>query len=349
MQTEHKIIISDSRRMEMIEDESVNLVITSPPYPMIKMWDALFSSFSPEIHSALERNDSDYAFESMHSELDKVWNEVYRVLKPGSVACINIGDAVRSVDNNFKLYPNHARVISACRNIGFECLPVILWRKPTNAPNKFMGSGMLPSAAYVTLEHEYILILRKGGKRKFNTDVEKTKRMKSAFFWEERNKWFSDIWEIKGTSQNLAFTDLRKRSAAFPIDLCYRLINMYSIYEDLVLDPFSGTGTTNLACIVCGRNSIGVELDESFKRLFAEQVKSFLPEANSMLSGRISRHIEFIDQYEKSAGKAAYINKPYGFKVITRQEKEIEFYKLSDISIQNGLQDLHLNVMYSRY
>jgi DNA modification methylase len=290
MQTNHKIVFEDSRTLTNIADNSVDLVVTSPPYPMIQMWDELFSTMSKYAQDALRANDGNSAFEAMHCELDKVWGELYRVLKPGSFACINIGDATRSIGERFQLYPNHSRIINSFRALGFDTLPVVLWRKQTNAPNKFMGSGMLPSGAYVTLEHEYILVFRKGAKREFRTEAGKSERMKSSFFWEERNKWFSDVWDFKGTSQGLNHSELRGRSAAFPLELAYRLINMYSLYGDVVLDPFMGTGTTSLASMACGRNSIGVEIDKSFSEIIGEQEKTFLPIANNLLANRIASH-----------------------------------------------------------
>ena len=129
-----------------------------------------------------------------------------------------------------------------------------------------MGSGMLPAGAYVTLEHEFILILRKGNKRNFVTEADKKRRKQSAFFWEERNLWFSDVWEdLKGTKQNNIAKEIRERSGAFPFELPYRIINMFSVKEDAILDPFLGTGTTMAAAMATGRNSIGVEIDKNFR------------------------------------------------------------------------------------
>ena len=225
--------------MEAISSESVDLVVTSPPYPMIQMWDDVFIQINPEIRKALENAQGMLAFEMMNEELDRIWHEVFRILKYGGLACINIGDATRTVGNNFMLYSNHSRILTQMLKTGFSALPEILWRKQTNAPNKFMGSGMLPAGAYVTLEHEYILILRKGPKRVFKSSQEKQKRKESAVFWEERNTWYSDIWlDIKGTTQNLKPKDVRDRSAAFPFEIPYRLINMYSIKGDTVLTLF---------------------------------------------------------------------------------------------------------------
>jgi modification methylase len=298
---------------------------------MIQMWDELFTSMSDKIKNALSENDGNVAFEAMHCELDKVWRECNRVLKPGSFACINIGDATRTLKGTFQLYPNHSRIINAFLQLGFNALPVILWRKQTNAPNKFMGSGMLPAGAYVTLEHEYILIFRKGTKRLFKSEAEKARRMESAFFWEERNKWFSDVWDFKGASQELNLKELRNRSAAFPFELPYRLIAMYSLYEDVVLDPFMGIGTTGCAAIACGRNSVGIEIDRTLLELIFEQESSFLENANALIFKRLQRHKEFIETYALSKGPVKYLNNHLGFPVFTRQEIQIKLFKLRKI------------------
>ena len=337
MQTTHQLLLSDARHMTGIKEESIDLVVTSPPYPMIRMWDGLFSSLSFDAKEALECADGNAAFESMHRELDKVWRECYRVLKTGSFACINIGDAVRTLGGRFRLYSNHSRIIGSFLSLGFDCLPVILWRKQTNAPNKFMGSGMLPCGAYVTLEHEYILIFRKGCKKEFNHDAEKAARIKSSFFWEERNAWFSDVWDFKGISQQLDNSDLRDRSAAFPLELPYRLISMYSLYEDLVLDPFLGTGTTMLASMACGRNSIGIEIDGAFAPAVLARAASFLPFANERLSSRIAAHADFVAGYARSKGPVKYVNGPHGFPVVTKQETGLQLYRIKEIAADGTL------------
>lgn len=323
--------------MTEVRDESVDLIVTSPPYPMIQMWDDLFASLSPKARDALEKSNGNEAFEAMHVELDRVWHESWRVLKPGAFACINIGDATRTIGGRFRLYSNHSRIISMFRSLGFDSLPVILWRKQTNAPNKFMGSGMLPAGAYVTLEHEYILVFRKGEKRQFVTAGEKDGRTESAFFWEERNKWFSDVWDFKGTVQGLDHKDLRSRSGAYPLELAYRLINMYSLYGDTVLDPFLGTGTTTLAAIACGRNSIGIEIDGGFASFVIKQADAFLPVANGILSQRISNHGQFIVVHTGSKGPPKHVNEPHGFPVVTRQETGLQLYRNTEIVRSSGL------------
>jgi len=130
--------------MKELENESVDLMITSPPYPMIQMWDEMFGEQNLEITKALKEENGEKAFELMHKELDKVWKEVYRVLKVGGIACINIGDATRTLKDVFQIYTSHARILNHCLKLGFHALPEILWVKETNKPDKFMGSGTLP-------------------------------------------------------------------------------------------------------------------------------------------------------------------------------------------------------------
>jgi modification methylase len=331
VKTKHHIIIGDSRKMDGISDESVDLVITSPAYPMIQMWDELFAGLSGDVDRCLKEKDGNGAFEAMHHELDKTWKELARIMKSGGFVCINIGDATRTIDDRFRLYSNHSRIIGSFRLLGFDTLPVVLWRKQTNAPNKFMGSGMLPAGAYVTLEHEYILIFRKGGKREFPFNADKAQRMESSFFWEERNKWFSDVWDFKGIVQDMKHRDLRARSAAYPMELAWRLINMFSLYEDTVLDPFLGTGTTTMASIACGRNSVGFEIDNAFATPVANQAASFAGEANRIISARISDHLQFIADRNELKGPTKHLNIPHGFPVVTRQETGIQLFTVAGI------------------
>jgi DNA modification methylase len=303
---------------------------------MIQMWDDIFSEQSSSARTALRRGDGSRAFELMHKFLDPVWSEVYRVLKFGGIACINIGDATRTIKGNFVLYPNHMRILKQLLELGFTALPDILWRKQTNAPNKFMGSGMLPAGAYVTLEHEYILIVRKGPKREFKKEKDKTNRRESAIFWEERNIFYSDIWfDIKGTIQALNYKEARVRSAAYPFEVPYRLINMYSAKGDIVLDPFLGTGTTTFAAIASGRNSIGYEIDAILRDTIDELKDEIVPSSNEYIQNRILKHIRFVIKRIKEKGEFKYKNKFYGFPVMTSQEKELilnELIGLDDIA-----------------
>ncbi|MCY4562336.1 MAG: site-specific DNA-methyltransferase [Flavobacteriaceae bacterium] len=305
-----------------IEDETVDLIVTSPPYPMIEMWDGIFSEQNQRIKCAFEYSDGKKAFDLMHDELNLVWNEINRVLKPGAITCINIGDATRTIEGNFALYPNHQKVIEKFIELGHYNLPNILWRKVTNAPNKFMGSGMLPVGAYVTLEHEWILIFRKGRRRQFKSENEKGNRNESAFFWEERNIWFNDLWNLQGTNQKLKIKNSRDRSAAFPFEIPYRLINMFSVKGDVVLDPFLGTGTTTIASILSERNSIGIEIDTELSgtiknRIINQPIKNL----NNVVRERINQHHKFILQNQKPL---KYYNSNHEFLVKTKQEMNLK-------------------------
>ena len=335
MDTTHKVFFKNSSDMSELESNSVDLMITSPPYPMIEMWDSLFFTLNNKIKQVMEEEDGKEAFNLMHAELDKVWNEVARVLKLGGIACINIGDATRKIGKTFQLFPNHAKIINFFQNHDFVELPCILWRKPTNSPNKFLGSGMLPPNAYVTLEHEYILIFRKGIlKRDLQPRAEN--RYHSAFFWEERNKWFSDIWDdIRGISQNLdnsnfAQNELRERSAAYPLELPYRLINMFSLYKDTILDPFWGTGTTSLAAMISARNSIGYEINPEFMQIFKKNIKELKQMNININENRLNQHIKFFERYRKTGKDVKYFSAYYRFPVVTKQEIELLLYSIKD-------------------
>jgi len=325
--TTHLIIFADSRDLSGVPDCSADLLVTSPPYPMIEMWDDTFSALNNQISVALKADDGGKAFELMHRELDKVWRHCFRILKPGGIACINVGDAVRTIGGDFRIYSNHARILSAMEKLSFQPLPDILWRKQTNAPNKFMGSGMLPAGAYVTYEHEYILIFRKGKKREFNDPDSKARRRASAYFWEERNVWFSDVWtDLKGAAQRLSDESGRKRSAAYPFELAYRLICMYSIYGDVVFDPFLGTGTTLSAAISAGRNSFGVESQKELHNSILESATNSIPAGRMRIKARLASHLDFIRERLAKGAPLKHYNASNEFSVMTLQEEDLRLY-----------------------
>lgn len=336
LKTVHQYINENSNHMRSISDGDVDLIVTSPPYPMIEMWDALFFEANPEIKRHYLKGEVGLMFEAMHKILDLVWMECFRVLKNGGFLCVNIGDATRTVNENFHLFSNHSRILTHLIQTGFTVLPAIIWRKQTNAPNKFMGSGMLPAGAYVTLEHEYILILRKGGKRKFIHEEEKENRHESAIFWEERNIFFSDVWmDLKGARQRLGNEDGRKRSGAFPFELAYRLINMYSVKGDLVLDPFMGTGTTLFAAMTANRNSIGYEIDANLSNILSLNESELISFANSVIAERLANHARFVETRIEKEKPFKHQNIPYGFPVVTNQEKKLLINSLKGIKKAN--------------
>jgi signal transduction histidine kinase len=186
-----------------------------------------------------------------------------------------------------------------------------------------MGSGMLPPGAYVTYEHEYILIFRKGAKRAFRAKAQREARSRSAFFWEERNAWFSDLWTgLRGAAQRLPDRETRTRSAAFPFALAYRLINMYSVQGDLVLDPFLGTGTTLAAAAVAGRAGVGIERSASLlpaiRRAMAE-----VPRLGRVVDARLAAHRAFVATRVAAGKPLKHHNDHYDFPVMTRQERSL--------------------------
>jgi len=330
MKTTHRLFFRDSRDLGGIGDDTVDLILTSPPYPMIGMWDELFCGLDPSIRGRMADSDFDGAFLAMHQALSGTWDECVRVLKAGGIACINVGDATRTLGGRFRLWPNHA-VVSRFLTVerGLTPLPSILWRKSTNKPTKFMGSGMLPPNAYVTLEHEYILVFRKGDRRVFEADF--PRRYESAYFFEERNAWFSDVWfDLGGVAQAMGNgrDELRERSGAFPLELACRLIHMFSIYGDTVLDPFWGTGTTSTAAMFLGRNSIGVELDRELGAVFEGTLDGIPGLSRKYNEERLRRHRSFMDG---RGNRAEHRNEHYGVPVVTAQERGIRLYDVETV------------------
>ena len=295
MLSHHKIIIGNSQQMPELADGSIQLMVTSPPYPMIKMWDSLYIKADPKIAELWHKLEADGTeetvrriYDAMHDHLAKVWRETYRILVDGGIACINVGDATRTLNGKFQLFPNHARIMEICEKIGFTTLPYILWKKPTTKPKykgkgAFLGSGFLPPNAYVTLDCEFILIFRKGNLRRFQP--KDPQRYDSAFTKPQRDEWFSQIWTLKGTRQTTS--ELERRTAAFPDEIADRLIKMFSVKGDTVLDPFLGSGTTAKVALKNERNSIGYEADKNLLKLIGRKIRN---------NGNVAGYIEIIER-----------------------------------------------------
>jgi len=272
---DYRVVIGDSREMAEVNDGSIHLIVTSPPYPMVAIWDDFFTEVSASTYDA------------MHEYLNQVWREVERVLVPGGIACINIGDATRTRDGLFHLYPNHSRIIENFEKLGFVTLPYVLWKKPTTKPHykgkgAFLGSGFLPPNAYVTLDMEYILIFRKGPPRSF--PPKDPDRYKSRFTKRERDEWFSQVWKVQGVRQSV--DGLERRVAAFPEEIPRRLIRMFSVLGDLVLDPFLGSGTSLKVAMELGRRFVGYEKLEEMTEIIKRKTQAG------------SEKIEFLEQAE---------------------------------------------------
>jgi site-specific DNA-methyltransferase (cytosine-N4-specific) len=251
------IIAGDARELPGVGDASVELVVTSPPYPMIAQWDRMFRELG-----AVD-------FDGMHRILADAWRACHRVLVPGGLLAINIGDALRSINGEFRLWPNHARVIAECESLGLRSLPYLLWKKPTNRPNAFLGSGFLPPNAYVTLDCEFVLLFRKGPLRAFPRGD--GRRSASRYSRAERDRWFSQVWgDVRGARQDAE----GRRTAAFPPAIPERLVRMFSVVGETVLDPFAGTGTTLWVASELGRHALGVERDPALVERLRARARS---------------------------------------------------------------------------
>jgi len=327
METRHRALNGDARELPL-PDDSVELVVTSPPYPMIEMWDDIFGALDDAIADALSAGDGDRAFRLMHDVLDDIWAELARVLVPGGIACINVGDATRSLSDGFRQYPNHAEITTRLTDHGLRALPDILWRKPTNSGAKFMGSGMVPPNAYPTLEHEHVLVFRNGERRTLEPGADR--RYESAYFWEERNEWFSDLWDVPGETQDID-EGLRDRSGAFPLAIPHRLVSMFSVQGDTVLDPFLGTGTTTLAAMVAGRDSVGIERDTELLAALDDRVDRVDERSRRIATRRLDAHREWVAKRRADGSEPGYEAEHYDFAVNTKQERRIRLYAVDDI------------------
>ncbi len=260
--TEHLLRMGDARDLSWISDESVHLVVTSPPYWILKDYE----------HSDGQLGDIQ-EYESFLKELDKVWSECKRVLVPGGRVCCVVGDVCISRKQGGRHYimPLHADIQVNTRKIGLDCLNPILWYKIANGATESEGNGAgfygkpYQPGAVVKNDVEYILFMRKGGKYR---SVSHQHKLLSMLNKNEMQCWFRAIWDdIKGSSTRGG------HPAPFPTELAERLIRMFSFAGDLVLDPFMGQGSTNIAAISTGRNSIGNELEERYFKLACERVK----------------------------------------------------------------------------
>ncbi len=267
----------DARELGWIPDESVHLVVTSPPYWTLKRY---------------RENDrqlghvSDY--DHFHDQLDKVWTHCFRVLVPGGrIVCV-VGDVClsRRKHGRHVVMPMHADIVVRARRIGFDNLTPIIWHKIANASyevengSSFLGKPYEPNAI-IKNDAEFILMLRKpGGYRQPTTEQRNSSRLTK----DEHQEWFQQIWTLTGEST-------REHPAPFPEKLAYRLVRMFSFTDDTVLDPFMGTGTTLVAAARCGRNAIGVEIESEYIQIARRRL-------NKEVSGLFTPRPEIIDKSE---------------------------------------------------
>ena len=297
------VIIGDSRRMEELKDESVHLIITSPPYWQLKDYGN---------GSQIGFNDS---YEDYINNLNLVWKDCYRVLHKGCRLCVNIGDQfARSVYyGRYKVIPIREEIIKFCETIGFDYMGAIIWQKVTTCNTTggatIMGSFPYPRNGIIKLDYEFILIFKKLGESpKVNREI----REKSKLTLEEWNEYFYGHWNFSGERQD-------KHLAMFPEELPKRLIKMFSFVGDKVLDPFLGSGTTCLAAKNLGRNSVGYEFNEDFLPTIKEKLDI----------NKRKEDFEIIFQKKKVIDYKKEISKlPYIFRDPVRFDKKIDPKKL---------------------
>lgn len=250
--TSHDLLLMDARRLSKLKENSVHLVVTSPPYWTLKKY--------RDSEGQLGHIDD---YESFLNEIDRVWKHCYRALVPGGRLVCVVGDVCLSRRNNagrHMVVPLHASIQLRCRKIGYDNLAPIIWHKIANAAYEvengggFLGKPYEPNAV-IKNDCEFILMERKpGGYRKPSVST----RLLSVISTNNHQKWFQQIW------MGLAGASTKVHPAPFPVELAERLIRMFSFVGDTVLDPFSGSGTTTIAAARWGRNSIGVELDPHY-------------------------------------------------------------------------------------
>lgn len=258
--TMHDLYLGDARELAFLRPASIHLVVTSPPYWTLKEY---------------RRSKGQLGFvadyEEFLQQLDKVWRHCFRALVPGGRLICVVGDVClsrRKNEGRHTVVPLHSSIQEHCRRIGYDNLAPIIWHKIANAAyevengSSFLGKPYEPNAV-IKNDIEFILMERKpGGYRSPSL----TTRVMSVIPAEKHREWFQQIWT------GLTGASTKHHPAPFPLELAERLIRMFSFVGDTVLDPFMGTGTTNLAASRCGRNSIGVEVDSHYFELAYRRV-----------------------------------------------------------------------------
>jgi len=248
--TDHRLVLGDSRQLRGLEENSVHLAVTSPPYWTLKEY--------PQHESQLGGVDG---YDDFLDQLDEVWRHMYRALVPGGRLVIVVGDVCvpRRRAGRHMVYPLHASIQERCRVIGFDNLAPIIWHKIANVQYEasrstgFLGKPYEPNGV-IKNDIEYILFQRKAGGYR---SVPVATRVLSVIPEAKHREWFQQIWTVHGAST-------KRHPAPYPLELAERLVRMFSFVGDTVMDPFMGTGTTCLAAALTGRNSIGVEVEPSY-------------------------------------------------------------------------------------
>jgi site-specific DNA-methyltransferase (adenine-specific) len=305
--TYHKIVRGDSRCMKEVRDESVHLIVTSPPYWQLK-------DYGSE-HQIGYHDD----YETYINHLNLVWGECHRVLHKGCRLCINIGDQfARAVYyGRYKVIPIRTEIIKFCETLGFDYMGAVIWQKVattnTTGGASIMGSFPHPRNGILKIDYEFILLFKKQGVAP-KPSVEQKELSKMTT--EEWNEYFSGHWNFSGAKQD-------NHLAMFPEELPRRLIKMFSFPGEVILDPFLGSGTTSLAAKNLGRHSIGYEINPDFLPIIRQKIgadKAPLPEQAQFIfeeQGELNLDIE-----------NEILMQPYIFKDPLRLDKKVDPKKL---------------------
>ena len=300
--TNHKIYFGDSRALNKIEDKSVQLIITSPPYWQLKDYGS---------NNQIGFNNS---YEEYINNLNLVWMECERILSEGCRLCINIGDQfARSVYyGRYKVVPIRTEIIRFCETLKMDYMGAIIWQKATTMNTSgggvIMGSFPYPRNGILKIDYEFILIFKKLGNPPKPTLEQKENSIMTK---EEWNQYFSSHWNFSGVKQS-------EHIAMFPEELPKRLIKMFSFFGETIFDPFLGSGTTTLAAKNLGRNSIGYEINKEFESIIKEKLN-----INQLSLDEDT--IEFLE--DKENNNYSFDKLPYIFEDAHKLDKKIDIKK----------------------
>lgn len=305
LKTTHRIINGDSRQMSELQDKSVHLIVTSPPYWQLKDYGT---------DDQIGFNDD---YETYINHLNLTWQECFRVLHDGCRLCINIGDqfARSTYYGRYKIIPIHTEIIKFCETIGLDFMGQIIWQKATTMNTSggasIMGSFPHPRNGIVKLDFEYILLFKKQGKAPQPTMEQKENSVMSNEDW---NTYFNGHWYFSGAKQD-------KHLAMFPEELPYRLIRMFSFPGETVLDPFMGSGTTASVAKKLNRNSIGYEINPLFIPIIEDRIGRNDMFASSEID--IIKQKPIVDYFEEKISQL-----PYRFVDTHKLDKKIDVKKI---------------------